>query len=212
MPMYHAPNMIRLFGFYLALMFVLSLARRWRIYWDACQFIFELRGRWPKLVNRLHQHHGVLFTKDVLRPLGLAIGLMVIQFGLSRVVFPEAHLTLDEVMHSWWLILLIVLAVIPMLAVDSYFIIRVGQFDRRETEQYLDQAEHWLTSWKTPVLRTVTLGFVNPQRIVDAEVRKGLTMLGETISWSAWWVSVQVSCRVFCGLVIWSCWAIYGRD
>ena len=210
--MHHGPNMIRLFGFYLALMFVLSLARRWRIYWDAGQFLFALRGRWPKLVKRLQQHHGVLVTKDVLRPLGLAIGLMVIQFFLSRVVFPEARLTLDEVMHSWWLILLIVVAVIPMVAVDTYFIIRVGQFDRRETEVYLDQAEHWLTSWKTPVLRTVTFGIVNPQRIVDAEVRKGLTLLGETISWSAWWISAQVSCRVFCGSVIWFCWAVFGQD
>ncbi len=52
---------------------------------------------------------------------------------------------------------LVLVALAGMLAVDLYFIIRVGAIDRGETERYLDEAEHWLTSWKAPLIKTVTL-------------------------------------------------------
>jgi hypothetical protein len=159
-------------------------------------------------VDRLRQHHGVLVTKSVIRPLLLALGLMAIQMICSRIIWPQALLTVGEVVGSWWRLILVVAAGLPMLAVDVYFLIRVGQFDRVGTVEYLDQAEHWLRTWKAPLIRAATLGYVNPHRIVDEEVKKGLTQLGETVSWVAWWVSVQVGCRVVFGLAIWLLWAL----
>ena len=48
-------NLIRVFDFYLAVMFFLSLLRRWDVYLDAVYILFKVRGRWPKLLQRLGQ-------------------------------------------------------------------------------------------------------------------------------------------------------------
>lgn len=209
MSRFDAVNLIRLFDFYLAAMFVLGLSRRYIVYWDAIRLAVGLRGRWPKLIEKLRQHHGVLLTRDVLRPLAVALGLIAIQMICSRIIWPQAELTVLEVTESWWRSLIVGVAVLPMLAVDVYFLVRVGRFDRRGTEVYFDEAEHWLRTWKTPLIRLATLGYVNPQRMVDEEVKKGMTQLGETVSWVAWWMSVQVGCRVAFGLTIWLLWALW---
>jgi hypothetical protein len=207
MSRFDAVNLIRLFDFYLASMFVLSLARRYAVYWDAVRLLVALRGRWPRLVDRLKEHHGVLVSQEVLRPLGVALLLMLVQFVCSRAIWPGATLTVGDVAGGWRLPV-VVAAFIPMAVVDVYFLVRVGRFDRTETEKYLDLAEHWLASWKTPAVRLVTLGYVNPHRMVDDEVKKGLEQIGQTVSWASRWVAVQVGCRVAFGLVIWLLWAV----
>lgn len=210
MPPLDAANVIRVFDFYLAAMFVLGLSRRYAVYWDTVALLVALRGRWPKLVTRLKEHHGVLVTGNVLRPMALAAGLTVGQMICSRVIFPAATLTVGEIRTSWWMAGLVLVAALPMLAVDVYFLVRVGAFDRRETVKYLDLAEHWLNSWKAPAIRLATFGYVDPRRIVDVEVRASLTQLGMTVQSTAWWVAAQVGCRVACGLAIWLLWAAVG--
>lgn len=207
MSRFEAANLIRLFDFYLAAMFLLSFARRYRVYFNTIRLLVVLRGRWPRLTDRLAEHHAVLFKGEVLKPLLLAIGLTAIQMIASRLIWPQAELTVRELLESWTVILFIV-ALLPMFAVDVYFLVRVGQFDRGETEKYLDQAEHWLGTWKAPAIRMATLGYVDPHRMVDREVKKSLEQIGETVSWASWWVSAQVGCRVAFGLVVWSLWAL----
>ena len=111
-----------------------------------------------------------------------------------------------------WPAAVILAAVVPMVAVDAYFLIFVGRFDRTSAEAYMDQAEHWLNSWQAPVVRAVTFGYVNPRRMVDVEVQKSLEQLSRTVSWAAWWVAAQVVCRMACGLTIWTVWALVERQ
>ena len=101
------------------------------------------------------------------------------------------------------------LAGLVMLAVDLYFIIRVGAIDRKETEQYLDEAEHWLTSWKAPAIRIFTFGFINPRKMVDAEVRKALEEGKGLLSRNLWWMTVQAALRILFGLTLWIAWAVH---
>lgn len=206
MPSEH-PNLIRLFDFYLAATLVISLVRRYRLYWDTAVLAFGFYGRWPKLVERLRLHHGVLLTADMLRPLIAAIVLTIVQFVCSRLVWPTATLPTDHVFSHSELWIPIILAAVPMVLIDLYFLVRVGRFDRDSTEGYLDYAEHWLASWKTPVVRLATLGYVNPQRIVDAEVVKGLESVGRMVGWASRWAAIQLACRVLFGLVMWLAWA-----
>jgi len=201
-------NVIRVFDFYLALMFVLGVSRRYPVYWDAVRLLVSVHGRWPRLLERLRHHHGVFVTTEVLRPLAVAVALMLTQFLCSRLIFPTAALTVDEVRAAGWPAVVILAAVLPMVAVDAYFLIVVGRFDRGSTEKFMDQAEHWLNSWKAPVLHAATFGYVSPRWMVDAEVQKSLAHLGRTVSWAAWWVAVQVVCRTACGLTIWTVWAL----
>lgn len=212
MSRFEAANLIRVFDFYLASMFLLSFARRYVVYWDALRLLVSLRGRWPKLLDRLRQHHGVLVTREVIRPLLVALGLTAIQMICSRVIWPRAELTVWEVDQSGWRLALVLVSAVPMIAVDVYFLIRVGRFDRTETEKYLDLAEHWLASWKTPLIRLGTLGYVNPDRMVEDELKKGLREIGATVSWASRWVAIQVTCRVAFGLVIWLTWAWGGSS
>ena len=203
-----AANVIRIFDFYLAAAFVLSLSRRYAVYWDTLTLLVRFRGRWPRLVSRLKDHHGVFVTGDVLRPLALAAALTVTQMLLSRVVFHDARLTAGEVASTWWMLALLLTALLPMLAVDTYFLVRVAGFDRRTAEESLDQAEHWLSSWKAPLVRAVTLGYVDPRGMVDAELKKSLEWLGQSTRRTAWWVALQVTCRVVCGATIWGLWLL----
>jgi hypothetical protein len=207
-----AANVIRVFDFYLALMFVLSLSRRYPIYLDILRLGIALRGRWPKLLDRLRQHHGVLVTTEVLRPLGLAVALMVIQFLCSRLIFPKATLTVGTMAAGVWPLTVILVAAVPMWLVDAYFLIVVARIDRRTSEAYLDTAEFWLTNWKAHAVRAATLGLYDPRVVVDTEVKKSMTTLSKSFSRTAWWVAAQVACRMTCGLTIWTVWSVVKRS
>ena len=205
---FDAVNVIRLFDFYLASMFVLSLSRRYTVYWDTLHLLVQFRGRWPRLIDTLKAHHGVLVTAQVLRPLGVAVGLMLTQMICSRVIYPAALLTVGEAKATWWMVPTLIAAALPMVAVDTYFLLRVAGFDRASSATYLDKAEYWLSSRYAPALRVATLGYVDPRRIVDEEVKKSLAQLGRTVRGSAWWVALQSGCRVACGLTVWAVWAV----
>lgn len=202
-------NLIRLFDFYLAVAFLFSFRRRYRIYWDALRLGFALQSRWPRLVDRLRFHGGILLTREIIRPTLLVLGFMAVQFILSRLLFPQAQITLHELAGHPIALAVVVLTAIPMICVDLFFLIRVGRIDRQETEVYLDQAEQWLGTWRVGLVRTVTLGYINPQRMVDAEVRKALFRLGEMVRWSMWWIMAQIGCRTAFGLVLWLVWLLF---
>lgn len=206
----HAPlNLIRVFDFYLALMFLISFVRRWDVYWNAIYILIAVRGRWPKLLQRLAEHQSLLLNWSFFRPALLAFFLTAVQMICSRLLWPQAVLTGPDLEREWWGIVALVPPLVAMLAVDLYFVIRVGRFDRSETAKYLDQAESWL-GWKGPLVRALTLGFVNPHKMVDEEVKKSLAEIGTTVRASLWWVSVQIALRVLFGLTLWTVWALHG--
>lgn len=201
-------NLIRVFDFYLAVMFFLSLLRRWDVYLDAVYILFKVRGRWPKLLQRLGEHKSVLLNWSFFRPAVVALLMMLVQLVCSRLIWPKAVLTAPGLQHDWWWIPVILAVFVPMVAVDVYFLVRVGRFDRGETVKYFDQAENWL-GWKGPLVRVFTLGIVNPRKMVDQEVQKSLDELGRVVNAGLWWVSVQIALRVAFGLLLWTAWAVH---
>jgi hypothetical protein len=202
-------NLIRIFDFYLALMFLLSFLRRWDVYWNAIRILIAVRGRWPKLIHRLGEHKSLILNWSFFRPAILALILAVIQMIASRMVWPQAVLTGPQLRTEWWLVAILLVPLVPMLAVDLYFIIRVGKFDHGETVKYFDQAEQWL-GWKGPFVRVLTLGIVNPGKMVDEEVKKSLAEMQTTIASSLWWVIAQTTFRLAFGLTLWTLWAVHG--
>lgn len=208
MPEHEPVNLIRVFDFYLALMFVISLVRRWEVYADAVRILVAVRGRWPRLMRRLGEHQSLLLNWSFFRPAIAALLLTVAQMVCSRLVWPHAVLTGEGLRAEWWWLPVVLVPFVPMLAVDLYFVVSVGRFDRTETVKYLDQAEDWL-GWKGPLVRVATLGMVNPQRMVDDEVKKSLEGIGTTVRSSLWWVSAQIALRVAFGLTLWTVWAAH---
>lgn len=199
-------NLIRVFDFYLAAMFVLSLYRRFNVYVDTVQLAVSLRTKYPKLASLLKKHKNLFLSGDVLRPTAVVAGLMATQFLLSRVVYPQATITVGGVTEVWWRVLSLVCSTLPMVAVDSYFLVRVARIDRASAEEYLSKAEHWLNSWKGPLIRIVMFGFLNPREIVNSEVKKAMSNLSQTTRRTFWWIALQVGCRMGCGLTIWGLW------
>ena len=114
-----------------------------------------------------------------------------------------------QMVADGWRLGIVLSALVAMLAVDLFFIFRIGRFDHAETVRFLDQAEAWL-GWKSPVVRLLTLGYVNPRRVVDDEVKKNLAEIGTTVRSSLWWVAVQVGLRVLFGLTLWTMWVGQG--
>ena len=203
-----ATNLIRIFDFYLAVMLLFGLIRRWQVYADTAALLFAVRGRWPKLMDRMADHKGLVLNWPTLRPAVLALGLMLAQMVASRLVWPQAKLRVGDVPGQWWQPVVLFLALVPMLAVDVYFLARVGVLDRAGTEKYLDQAEKWSGTRKARAIRILTLGRIDPDRLVDEGVRQGLTQIGQTVNWSMWWVSLQVALRMLFGLTVWTVWAV----
>ncbi|MBY0459554.1 MAG: hypothetical protein K2V38_19715, partial [Gemmataceae bacterium] len=201
-------NLIRVFDFYVTLMFLISLIRRWDVYVNAVRIVIGVRGRWPKLIARLGEHRSLILNWSFFRPAILALALTALQLIASRLVFPLAVLTGDQLREEWWWVPIVCVPLVPMLAVDVYFVVRVGKFDHDETVKYFDQAETWL-GWKGPVVRALTLGLVDPQRMVDDEVRKSLQDYRGTLNASLWWVSVQIGLRLVFGLTLWTLWAVH---
>ena len=91
MDRFEMANLIRIFDFYLALMFLVGLVRRWTVYRDTFLLVVS-HGRWPKLLERIHEHKGLLLNISTMRPAALALGLMLTQIVASRMIWPQATL------------------------------------------------------------------------------------------------------------------------
>ena len=200
-------NLIRVFDFYLALMFLISLVRRREVYWTAIRILFSVRGRWPRLVQRLAEHRSLLLNWAFFRPVILALILTVAQMVCSRLIWPDAVLLGTSIDDEWWKLAVIVLPMIAMLAIDLYFVISIGRFDHGDTVKELDRAESWL-GWKGPLVRVLTLGMVDPHKQVDDELKKNLAELGTSVKSSMLWVSAQIAARTLFGLALWTVWAL----
>ena len=198
-------NLIRMFDFYLALMFLISLVRRREVYWNAIRLLVAVRGRWPRLVQRLREHRSLLLNWAFFRPVVLAALLTVVQMICSRLIWPDAVLLGADLRDEWWKFAVLAVPLVAMLGIDLYFIIRVGRFDHGETVKEFDRAESWLGR-KGAVVRRLTAGYVDPHRQVDEELKRNLAELGSTVKSSMWWVSVQIAARVLFGLALWTIW------
>jgi hypothetical protein len=206
-----AVNLIRLFDLYLVLMMCISLWRRWRVYADAIRLGWSTFRTRKKLLGRVGTQVQALFTRSVVIPLAVVAVLTVVQWVCSRLIWPHAVVPLGDVGTSWWKVLLVFVAMLPMIGVDVYFLVKVGKFDHNSTAEYLDYAERWL-GWRGRAVRVATAGVVNPTKIVDAEVKKSLEYLGQTASWAMWWTSVQSVLRVTFGLLVWVLWVTNRPD
>jgi hypothetical protein len=200
-------NLIRLFDFYLTLLFLISFLRRWDVYLNAVRLLIAVRGRWPKLIQRLGEHKSMILNRSFFRPALLALVLTIAQLIASRMIWPQAVLTGPELQQEWWWLPIVIATLLPMLLVDGYFIFRAAAFDHDQTVKYFDLAEKWL-GWKGPLVRLATLGFVDPGKMVDQELKKSLTEYQSTLASSLWWVNVQMGLRLLFGLTLWFVWAI----
>ncbi len=204
-------DLIRFFEFYLAVMFVVSTALRIHQYRAVLGLLRAMPGRWPRLLQVIKQHHTMFWTWETVLPALLALGLLGVHTFACRLVWPEARLTVADLLHLGVAVPIVAVLGIAMTAMDVYTVVKVGKVDRPQIEKYFNQAEYWLAPWAAPVVRVVTLGYVDPRRIVSAEVQKALHELHRLLNSTLWWVAIQTGLRIAYGLAVWLTFACSGR-
>jgi len=201
-------NLIHLFDFYLAVMFLVSLYRRMSQYRAIGGLVLSVPGRWPRLFELVRRHGMIFLTWNTFLPALLALGLSIIQMVLSWLLFPTAEITFGSLAQLYvaWPILLILGG--AMIAFDMWGILEVSTVNQAEVAKYFDEAEYWLRSWTAPVVHFFTLGKINPRQMVRVEVQKALLEASQMINTNLWWISGQVSLRVAFGLALWLTYAL----
>jgi hypothetical protein len=197
-------KLIRLFDFYLALAFLLSTVVRVRQYHTILKVVRAVPGRWPRLFQLVRRYRHLFLTWGTILPLLSTLVLWLVHTLFLRLVLPAGDdLTVERLLQMWVALPFVVLSGVAMLGFDAYGAFNVAVIDHAELEKYFDQAEYWLRSWTAPVVRFFTLGYVNPRKMVAAEVQSALVSASEVLNSSLWWMSLQTILRLLYGLSLW---------
>jgi hypothetical protein len=202
-------SLIRFFGFYLAVMFLLGTLVRVRQYRAVLNLVRAMPGRWPRLLKLVRQHGHIFLTWGTVMPLVLSLALVLANWVASTVLWPQANdFTVARLLEAWPAVPVVLVCGAAMLALDGYCCWVVGEVDQAEMEKYFDQAEYWLRSWTAPVVHFFTLGYVNPRQMVAVEVRSALVSASQLLNNTLWWVVSQTVLRILFGLALWGSYAL----
>ncbi len=200
---------ISLFSLYLAVAFLLSTGLRLQQYRAILSLITRLHSRWPNVTKLVLSHRGILITWENVRPLVMVLSLLFMNTLASQFLWPQAKtFRVHDLVMIWPVLPLVLALTVAMIVFDTSGAFQVGKIDTPETEKYLDLAETWLSGWRAPVVRIFTLGFINPRNIVTKEVRTALEGASALLNSTLWWVTIQTSLRIACGLSLWSSYAL----
>jgi hypothetical protein len=202
-------RLIRFYGFYLGVSFLLSTVACFRQYRAILGLVRSVPGRWPRLLKLVLEHLNLFLTWQTLLPLFLTLGLLLANTLAKSWLWPEAdEFTTARLLDVWPMLPLVAVCGVGMVGMDVFQVWRAGQVDRAQLEKYFDQAEYWLRSWAAPVVHVFTFGYVNPRQMVAKEVRTALESASRMLNTSLWWGSLQTGLRITCGLSLWTAWAL----
>ncbi len=202
-------RLIRFFGFYLAVMLLLSTWVRLRQYWTVVGLVRSMPNRWPRLLELVKQHIHIFLTWGTVLPLVLLLTIFALNYVASKWLWPQAdEFTLEQLLPLYLLWPVVFVCGAAMLAFDIWGVVSVTAVDRGEMEKYFDQAEYWLRSWTAPVVRFFTLGRINPRQMVAVEVRGALLSSSRMLNSTLWWVVTQAGLRIAFGLSLWLAYAL----
>ena len=202
-------SLIRFFGFYLAVMFLLGTLVRVRQYRAFLNLVRAMPGRWPRLLKLVRQHGHIFLTWGTVMPLALSLALVLAHWVASSLLWPHANgFTVARLLEEWPAVPVVLVCGVAMLALDTYCCVVAGEVDQAEMERYFDQAEYWLRSWTAPVVHLFTLGYINPRQMVAAEVRTALVSASQLLNSTLWWVVAQTGLRILFGLALWGSYAL----
>jgi hypothetical protein len=197
-------KLIRLFDFYLALVFLVSTVVRVRQYRTMLNVVRAVPSRWPRLFQLVRRYRHLFLTWGTILPLLSTLGLWLMHTLFLRLVLSaNDDLTVARLLQLWVALPFVIVSGVAMLSFDAYGAFNVAVIEQAELEKYFDQAEYWLRSWTAPVVRFFTLGYINPRKMVDVEVKNALVNASQVINSSLWWMSLQTILRLIYGTSLW---------
>lgn len=200
-------NLLDVFNYYLVLGFVITLAFNIRRYRAMLGLMWGFPNRWPKLLELVKKHRTILLGWPTVLAIGITFALMLSNSLAIHLIWVHAQVTFEGLWGRWLPFAAIILLALLMLFLDSKAIFSIRRFERAALEEKLDKAESWLKSWAGPALRVVTFGFVNPRRIVGAEVQKALVDANWLVIGGMWRWSLRIGMQLAVGLCLWLTWA-----
>ena len=201
-------NLINAFSYYLVLVFVIGTILRARNIRAMLGMVYRSGDRWPKLRALVSSHWAIFVRWPTILPLVLTLLLTLTNTLAGYFVWPQALVTPSNLWaHPVGLAAVIVVGSL-MGFLDFKTVFWFGRFDRTGVEVMLDRAEHWLGSWKAPVVRVMTFGLIHPRRIVSEQVRQALVDASIAANGQLWAISLQIVVRFVFGLTLWITWAM----
>jgi hypothetical protein len=200
-------NLIDVLTYYLLLAFAVSTLLRMRNYRTILGLVFTFPNRWPKLLALVKQHRTIFLRWPAVLPVGLTLALMLANTLASHFVWSQARVTWNDLWERWFAFVCVIAFGGTMLYLDFYAIFNFGHFNRAALEANLDKAEHWMQTWKAPVVHILTFGLVNPRKIVNDQVRKALIKASMVVNGQMWRWSLQIGMRLAVGITLWITWA-----
>jgi hypothetical protein len=201
-------NLIHVLSWYFLTALIVSTVLRWRNYRHMLGLIVAFPQRWPKLLDLVKQHREVFWQWPTILPVGCTLVLILTHLLASFFIWSQARVTPHDLVEHMLSGMIIILCGTLMFMFDGRLIFQVTHFDRLALESDFDKAERWLGSWKTPAVRFLTLGLVNPQKIVNAQVRDALLKANEIVNGQLWLWAFQFAIRFALGLTIWLTWIV----
>lgn len=201
-------DLIGAFNWYLALAFVVGTALRTRNSLALLAMVYRSAGRWPKLRALVATHRAIFLRWPTVVPLAVTLALTLANAFAVRFVWPDARVTPGDLMAHTVALAAATVAGGLMGFLDFRAVFVFARLDRPKVEAVLDRAEHWLGSWKVHAVRAVTLGLINPRRIVGERVRVALVDACLAANGQLWATSLQVVARLAFGLTLWVIWAV----
>lgn len=201
-------HLIRFFSFYLTILFVVSTYLRLKQYMIVVNLVRAFPERWPRLFALVRQHSSIFLTFGTMLPSILSLALLALHTLASRLIWPQADFTVGHLLEIWPAAPVVALTGVAMIAFDIYGVVRVGTIDQGELEKYFNQAEYWLKSSTAHVVRFVTLGRINPRRMVADEVQKALVSASDLLNATLWWTVTQTCLRLAFGLSLWTAYVM----
>lgn len=123
-------RLIRFFGFYLAVMFLLSTWVRLRQYGTILRLVRSMPNRWPLLLQLVRQHAHIFLTWGSVLPLALLLLLFALNSIASKLLWPLAdEFKLAQLLPLYPLWPVVLCSGLAMAAFDTWGVVQVTPID-----------------------------------------------------------------------------------
>ncbi|HEV8060614.1 MAG TPA: hypothetical protein VGP68_12100, partial [Gemmataceae bacterium] len=92
-------NLIHVFDFYLASLFLISIYMRLRQYEAIVRLVRAFPDRWPLLMQLVGRHRNIFITWTTILPALLALVFTIVNSLACRLIWPNADLSMHDLAH-----------------------------------------------------------------------------------------------------------------
>lgn len=197
-------NLLQLFLWYIAGVFLLSLLLRVRFYHSVLEVVRHVRYSCPRIFSLVNEHWFLCLRGGLVTWASLYLVLLAPYYWLNQHVWPRATVTFHDLgaMHPAILAFALVLIGL-MLTLDLLLLAQVSVIDVDRVKADLTWSETWLAGSLYRMLEN--LGRWNPiKRYADQVTRQNIQWLNRVFRYSLWSMITQLGLRLSVAVSLYS--------